>query len=98
MFGSRAIARTLACAALLSPLAAAAAFFQSGEGRTFIPKADVSYRSDDASFDKIAAETQGWTSQRDKPFTAGPGKARIWAKFDLPHATPPRRALLGVGP
>src|SRR5438552_3899920 len=99
MFGYRAIARTLACAALLLPLAAYAAFFQSGEGRTFIPREAVSYRPDDGSaFERIAAETQGWTSQREKPFAPGAGAVRIWAKFDLPRATPPRRELLGVGP
>src|SRR5205085_603817 len=33
-----------------------------------------------------------------KPFAPGAGAVRIWAKFDLPRATPPRRELLGVGP
>ena len=91
--------RALVCAILLWPPVADAAFFQSGEGRTFISREAVSYRPDDGSgFDKISAETQGWTSQRDKPFAPGAGPVRIWAKFDLPQATPPRRALLGVGP
>ena len=97
--GCRAITRAFAFAMLVSPLAAQAAFFQSGEGRSFLPRDAISYRPDNGSaFEQIAVDKTGWISQRDKPFVAGTGPVRIWAKFDLPHATPTRRALLGVGP
>jgi signal transduction histidine kinase len=90
--------RALTCAILLWPLVADAAFFQNGEGRTFIAPEGISYRPDDGSpFEKIAVEKQGWIAQRDRPFAPDRGSVRIWARFDLPHASPARRAFLGVG-
>ena len=99
MKGNRTLAHAFACIILMMPLAAHAAWFQSGEGRTRVPQASISYRLDDGStLEKISADTRGWTSQRDKPFTPGTGTVRIWAKFELPRATSARRALLGIGP
>jgi signal transduction histidine kinase len=81
------------------PLVAHAAFFMTGEGRLFLPYDDISYRADDgAGFEQVAADREGWISQRDRPFVAGKPPVRVWAKFDLPHSTPARRAFLGVGP
>jgi len=88
----------LACAALACPWVAHAAFFQTGEGRTTIAREAIAWRADDgASFEQVAAAHDGWISQRQKPFAAPPqGSVRLWARFDLPSATPPRRVLLAT--
>ena len=92
--------RAFACAILLLPFAADAAFFQSGEGRTTISPDAIAYRVDDgASLEQVAATSQGWIFQREKLFTApSSGSVRLWVKFDLPRVAPPRRALLGTTP
>ena len=89
---------TLWGAAALFSAPAHAAFFLTGESRFALLQDEVSYRPDNgAPFEAVAGDRQGWISQRDKPFTAPEGPVRVWAKFDLPQASPPRRALLGVG-
>ncbi len=90
---------SLFAALMLWPLIAHAAFFLTGEGRHYLPPEEVSYRPDDGlAFEKVAADGAGWISQRDKPFVSWRGPVRVWAKFELPHASAPRRALVGVGP
>ena len=100
MKGSRVLAHAFACIILMMPLAVRAAWFQSGEGRTFISMDAISYRPDDGmTFERVAAARDGWTSQKETPFHVPEKRSvGIWAKFELPIATPPRRALLAVGP
>jgi len=84
---------------LFLPRIADAGFYSTGEGRFLVLEEEISYRHDDgSSLEKIAAESAGWVYQRDKPFAVTKGPVHIWAKFELPNATPARRALLSVGP
>ena len=93
----RRLARCLGAILLLCPLIGDAAFFFRAAA-TFPSLVDeISYRPDSpegSSFEKVFADSQGWVSQRDKPFRGTGEPVRIWAKFDVPPASEARRVFL----
>jgi signal transduction histidine kinase len=96
MRGLRAILVMLAAASW--GVAHAAFYDESGEQYRFMP--EVSYRTDlgEASFERVAATKEGWISQRSEPFVGTGDPVRLWARFELPGPSEPRRYFLVTGP
>jgi hypothetical protein len=89
-----------ACIILAFPLPVSAAFFMADEGRVPLLSDEISYRDDatqSSSFEKIWAESEGWVSQKEKPFRATGEPVHIWVKIDMPVATAARRVLIRTG-
>jgi len=82
------------------PLVAFAAFFFRAEATFPVLEEEISYRDDTtnaSSFEKVLADSEGWVSQREKPFRGTGVSIRIWARFDVPPANEARRVLLRTG-
>lgn len=87
-------------ALLFSTFGAHAALYQLVD-RQVIPAGDVSYRvdrGDETPFERISSTQEGWTSLQPGRAKGDSGPVRLWARFDLPTAKAPRRALLLAGP
>jgi signal transduction histidine kinase len=91
--------RALLALAACCGLDAGAAFYdQSHELDRFTR--DVRYRLDSGndSFEKVVASTDGWISQKDKPFRATGEPVRLWAQLDIPAQGAARRYFIVTGP
>ncbi len=86
---------------LASPLAGRAAFFLRNEGRFLILEDEVGYRIDlppTAPIEQVLATSDGWLTQRDKPFQPASEPLSLWARFELPSVGEPRQVLLDTSP
>ncbi len=81
----------------LLPAVALGAFFNLSEGEILKFNEEVAYRVDageSSTFEKVFAQTEGWVTQKDKPFKEAGKSVRAWARFDLPPVAEARRLLL----
>ena len=97
----RRCAKFLFALLVLCPVAAYASFLFVGDGRFQILTKEVSYRlvgGGALGIDQVIADSSGWTSQADKPYTGGAGSTTLWAKFERPVASQGRRILINSSP
>src|SRR3989304_4950483 len=96
----RGFAKCLGLVLLSFPVVAFAAFFFQADAEFTVLDEEISYRddtTDTSSFETVLADSEGWVSQREKPFR-GTGKSiRIWARFDVPPSNEARRVMLRTG-
>jgi len=94
-----AVIALLAMATLLPATAKAAFFDESQESLRLLD--EISYRQDlgsESSFGKVSTESQGWTSQKDRPWERTGEPVRLWTRFELPASPVARRVFIVTGP
>jgi class 3 adenylate cyclase len=96
----RGFAKCLGIVLLSFPVVASAAFFFLADATFPVLEQEISYRDDTSnasSFEMVWADSNGWVSQRVKPFRGTGASIRIWARFDVPPASEARRMMLRAG-
>ncbi|MBI1732028.1 MAG: hypothetical protein HYR49_04575 [Gammaproteobacteria bacterium] len=97
----RGIINGLGIVLLSFPVVAYAAFFFQAEAKFPVLEEEISYRDDitnASSFEKVLANSEGWVSQREKPFRGTGEPIRIWARFEVPPAKQARHVFILAGP
>ncbi|MGE5615815.1 MAG: 7TM diverse intracellular signaling domain-containing protein, partial [Bacillota bacterium] len=82
------MARIWALVLLLVSTSADAAFYFVREGQIVRLGPEISYLVEDPksprTFEDVSRASDGWISQKDKPYAAADGPASIWMRFDVP--------------
>ena len=87
---------------LNSPVISEAAFFGRRAGQFLVLEKEISYQdrpSAEVSLEQVMTAPGAWISQAEKPgFPLTKDPVSLWARFDLPEVTQPRRVLIDTSP